>query len=171
MKESVLVAYASKYGTTAEIAEKIAQTLTEEGIDVDLKDIKTLKSIKGYRAVVFGSAAYIFRWRPEAIRFIKKHKTVLAAMPVWTFSSGPLEEGDALATVEGWAYPKNLQTVMETIQPKEAVVFHGALQMDKLNFMERWMMQKFPVKKHDFRDWDLIRDWAVAIAESLKNDH
>ena len=59
----VLVAYGSRHGSTAEIAEAIAATLREAGLAVDCRKAGEVDSLDGYDAVVLGSAVYMRRWR------------------------------------------------------------------------------------------------------------
>jgi menaquinone-dependent protoporphyrinogen oxidase len=164
----VLVAYASKYGATAEIAEKIGQVLRESGSQVDVSPVKAIKNLKSYDAVILGSAAYMFRWRPDAVSFLKKNQKLLAERPIWLFYSGPLGKGDALELVKGQRFPKPLKPVIDHIKPRDTAVFHGFINMDKLNFFERFAFKKSPAMQGDFRDWDAIISWSKSIALELK---
>jgi len=164
----VLVAYASKYGATAEIAEKIGQVLRESGSQVDVSPVKAIKNLKSYDAVILGSAAYMFRWRSDAVSFLKKNQKLLAERPIWLFYSGPLGKGDALELVKGQRFPKPLKPVIDHIKPRDTKVFHGFINMDKLNFFERFAFKKSPAMQGDFRDWDAIISWAKSIAAELK---
>ena len=88
----VLVAYASKNGSTAEIAEAIAQDLQRRGLEVDCLEAGTVRHLEPYGAVVLGSAVYARRWRGSARQFLRRHRAVLPSMPWWVFSSGPVGE-------------------------------------------------------------------------------
>ncbi len=165
----VLVAYASKYGATAEIAEKIGQVLTRAGLQVDVLPVKNAKDLKPYNAFVLGSAAYMFRWRTDMVSFLKRRQNLLAERPTWLFYSGPLGKGNPLELVKGQRFPKSLQPVIDHIRPRDMVVFHGSINMNKLNFFERFVFKKSPAMQGDFRDWDTIISWANAIAGTLKN--
>lgn len=168
METRVLVAYASKYGATSEIAEKIGVVLREAGLETDVLDVERVKDLSGYRAVVLGSAVYIGQWRKEAARFLQNHESVLAGKLVWLFSSGPTNEGDPGELLQGWNFPDKLQPVADRIGPHDVVVFHGALNADKLNFIEKWMIKNVKAPVGDFRDWDSITTWAEAIATVLQ---
>jgi menaquinone-dependent protoporphyrinogen oxidase len=76
-----LVAYASKMGSTKEIAKAVAGLLTPRGLPVAVRDVATVESVADYAAVVFGSAVYSGRWRSEAVRFVRRHENALAARP------------------------------------------------------------------------------------------
>ena len=167
MANRVLVAYGSKYGATAEIAQKIGNVLREAGLTVDVQPAKGVGDLSAYDAVVLGSAAYIGGWRKDATRFLKDNAATLAKKNVWIFSSGPTGEGDPLELVKGWKYPAALNPVVESIQPRDAVVFHGSMQMEKLGFIERFMIGRVGAPAGDFRDWDAIAAWATEIAGVL----
>src|SRR3954452_10566893 len=91
----VLVAYASEHGSTREIAERIARTLGDDGMNVELRDASDVEDLAGYDAVVVGSAVYMGRWRGSAKRLVKRHERELAERDPWLFSSGPVGEPPA----------------------------------------------------------------------------
>ena len=168
MENQVLVAYATKRGATAEIAEKIGEVIRNNGLQVDVLPAGQVKDITPYNAVILGSAAYIGQWRKEAVKFIKENENTLSTLPVWLFSSGPTGEGDPVELLKGWLYPKSLQPVIDNIKPRDITVFHGAVTRDKLNFLEKWILNNVKSPIGDFRDWDAITAWANAITEELK---
>lgn len=74
----VLVAFARKMGSTKEIAEAIGARLTERGCQTVVRSAETVDSVDGYDAVVLGSAVYAAGWRPDAVRFVRRHRHQLA---------------------------------------------------------------------------------------------
>ena len=170
MKAQVLVAYATKYGATAEIAERIGEVLRDAGLNVDIKPVYRVSDPDEYKAVILGSAVYIGQWRREASGFLKTHEKVLAGMPAWLFSSGPTGEGDPAALLQGWRFPKALQPIADRIKPRDVALFHGALDRNKLGFVEKWMVNNVKAAPGDYRDWGAIANWAGAVAEALKKD-
>ena len=111
---------------------------------------------------------YMFRWRPDAVSFLQKKQGLLAEKPTWLFYSGPLGKGEALELVKGQRCPKSLQPAIDHIQPRDMAVFHGFIDMKKLNFFERFAFKKSPTMQGDFRDWNAIISWANSIAATLK---
>jgi menaquinone-dependent protoporphyrinogen oxidase len=109
----------------------------------------------------------MFHWRKEAAKLLKRLEAEQAGRPVWLFSSGPTSETDTEAFLEGSKLPKGLQPVADRIQPRDVAIFRGALDMQKLNFLERWMMGRMKAPTGDFRNWDDIEAWARSIAEAL----
>lgn len=164
----VLVTYATKYGATAEIAEKIGEVLRQEGLPVDVLPVNQVGDLTPYTAVILGSAVYIGRWRKEAIKFLEANEEMLAERPVWLFSSGPTGEGDLVELLKGWRFPEAQQPIADRIQPRDIAVFHGALNRDKLNFIEKWMIKNVKAPVGDFRDWQAITAWATAVADALR---
>jgi menaquinone-dependent protoporphyrinogen oxidase len=168
MENKVLVAYASKYGATKEIAEKIGEVLKQEGLQADVLPVKSVKKLADYKAVVIGSAVYIAQWRKEAANFLKANEKLLAERPVWLFSTGPASKGDPVELLKGWRFPKGLQPTADSIKPRDIAVFHGNINVGKMNPIEKWMMKQVKSEYGDFRDWDAINKWAKGIAEAVK---
>jgi len=170
MNRNILVTYASKYGATEEIAEKIGQVLRQAGLQADVSPVDGIRDLDSYKAVILGSAVYIGKWHKEAVEFLKIHEKILADRPVWLFSSGPTGEGDPVELLEGWRLPAALQPIAHRIQPRDIAVFHGYINPDKLNFIEKWAIKSIVKKPFgDFRDWDTIVTWTNTIADALKD--
>jgi menaquinone-dependent protoporphyrinogen oxidase len=168
MEKKVLVAHASKYGATAEIAEKIGEVLREAGLTVDVVPAKKAGDPSSYAAVVLGSAVYIGGWRKEAVKFLKNNQEKLAERPVWIFSSGPAGKGDPVELLKGWRFPGKVSSAIEAIKPVDIAVFHGSVNSQKMNALERFMIKNVKSPLGDFRDWEAITAWAKKIAAKLQ---
>jgi menaquinone-dependent protoporphyrinogen oxidase len=168
MERPILVAYATKYGATAEIAEKIGQVLREAELEADVAPVDRAGEPGAYQAVVLGSAVYAGQWRKEAAAFLEANQTALGERPVWLFSSGPLGEGDPVELMNGWRFPEAQQPIADRIQPRDTAFFHGALDMGKLNLAEKLIVKALKAPAGDFRDWEAITAWAAGIAGALK---
>lgn len=162
---TVLVAYASKRGSTAEIAETVAATLRRAGLEVDLKSVEEVGDLDRYGAVVLGSAVYMKRWRGDARHFLKKHRRALRQVPFWVFSSGPV--GDPANDNPDWMEPPNLVEKVEEMGARGHVVFGGSLPLQPRGMMERAMVEGTPKQHRDRRDWSEIREWAGQVASEL----
>src|SRR4030042_3499838 len=101
MDSRVLVTYATKYGATAGIAEKIGQVLRQAGLPTDVLPADRAGDLQAYKAVVLGSAVYIGQWRKQAATFLKANEKALAERPGWLVSSGPTGEGAPGALAPG----------------------------------------------------------------------
>jgi menaquinone-dependent protoporphyrinogen oxidase len=170
----VLVVYASKYGSTRGIAERIANTLNESGQQAAAVRASRAGPLDGYDAFVIGSAAYMFSWMKEAVDFVRQNASTLRGKPVWFFSSGPI--GTATVDAQGrdvreTTVPKEIAEFTSSIQPRDHHVFFGAFDHTKLNLTHR-LVYALPAMKSlltdgDFRDWDEIDAWAKRIAGTL----
>ena len=120
---NVLVTYASKHGSTAEIAEAVAERLQEHGLRADCVDVAEAASLEPYDAVVLGSAVYMKRWRGDARHFLRKHGKELSRLPFWVFSSGPT--GDPAKDDPSWIEPKSVARKAEALGAREHIVFGG----------------------------------------------
>ena len=170
MENKVLVAYATKYGATAEIAKKIGDVLNQAEMQVDVLPADNVSDLSTYEAVILGSAVYIGKWRKEAVKFIKKNEKLLAGKMVWLFSSGPTGEGDPVELLKNWRFPGSLQPIADRIKPRDIVVFHGALDNKKLSTAEKWIIKNVKAPLGDFRDWEAINSWATLISDCIFSD-
>lgn len=170
MNKLVLIAYASKYGATIKIAECIGQALQAEGIVVDVQPADKVIDLTPYAGVVLGSAVYAGQWCKEAAQFLESHEQTLSQRPLWLFSSGPTGAGDPVTLMKGWRFPEALQPIADRLQPHDIALFGGALDMQKLNFLEKLIIKAMKAPVGDFRDWDMIHSWAAAIAVTLQNE-
>ena len=170
MGKQVLVAYATKYGATGEIAEKIRQVLQDAGLQADVSLVKEAPNMSAYDAVVLGSAVYMGGWRKEAVKFLKDNETALEELPVWIFSSGPAGEGDPVELLDGWRLPEKLQPIADRIQPRDIAVFHGKVDIEKVSRLEKYMINTVKSPVGDFRDWEAITVWAQAIVDEIINE-
>jgi menaquinone-dependent protoporphyrinogen oxidase len=172
----VLVAYASRHGATQGIAERIARTLQEAGVDAEARPAATIKSVAGYDAFVIGSAAYMFHWEKDASSLVRRNRAALAGKPVWLFSSGPLgtepvnEKGQDQKVA---AIPKEIPELQEILNARDHRVFFGAYDRDRkpIELAERFLSMMPAAKEGlpagDFRDWPEIETWATEIARAL----
>jgi menaquinone-dependent protoporphyrinogen oxidase len=165
----ILIAYASRHGGTREIAEKIADHLEKDGFKVRVSDVGRVGDISDYEAVILGSAVYLGQWQKKAVRFVKKHAGKLTGKKVWIFSSGPTGEGDPVTLLNGWKIPGKLTAFMEEIGPEDIAVFHGVVIREKLGGLARFMIDKVESPVGDYRDWQMISNWAEQIGKSLKD--
>lgn len=160
MNKRILVTYATRAGSTVEVASAIGETLRGRGFSVDVKPAKENPSLDGYQAVVIGSAIRMGSWLPEAVDFIKNNQGALSKMPVALFTVHILNLGeDEQSRASRLAY---LDNVRPLLKPVDEIFFAGEINPAKLSFVDRLMgkMVKSPVG--DLRDWDKIRGWANA---------
>ena len=159
----VLVTAATKHGATAEIAAEIAATLVGHGIETAVLRPEDVTGLASYDAVVLGSAVYMGRWLDQARTFATEHADELSARPTWLFSSGPLGQPpkpDAATAVQ-------VDDLIELTGACEHRLFSGRLDRDTLGIGERTIARAVRAPAGDWRDWDDVRGWADAIADTL----
>ena len=161
---TVLVAYASKHGSTQGIAERIAEQLRQLGKEAEARPVEEVTDPGSYEAFVIGSAVYYGSWLKEATEWVHHHQAVLAGHPVWLFSVGPL--GTEVQDAE--QQPKEMTEFQQAIRPREQRIFFGALDHSHLSFAERVMVKAVRAPEGDFRDWQVIEAWAASIARDLR---
>jgi menaquinone-dependent protoporphyrinogen oxidase len=157
-----LVVAASKHGASFEIAERIGSKLEERGIETVVADPGDIDSLEGIGAVVLGSAVYAGHWLAPAKDFVDRFDAVLATIPVWIFSSGPI--GDPPKPEED---PVDVAEMQRRTDAVEHRLFAGRLDKSKLGFAERAIVAALRAPVGDFRDWDEIAAWTGAIAAAL----
>ncbi|MFT3894254.1 MAG: flavodoxin domain-containing protein [Anaerolineales bacterium] len=173
MKNRILVTYASRAGSTAEVAQVIGKTLSECGELVDIILMNEVQQLSSYRAVIAGSPIRSSKWLPEAMIFIERHRPELQQKPFAMFTlsitlamSGGSQYRQA---VTGWTAPIRAQ-----MKPVSEGMFAGVLDFTKLpvNFDTlklRLMVALGIFPKEDRRDWNAIHEWARSIQPLLKS--
>jgi menaquinone-dependent protoporphyrinogen oxidase len=172
---NVLVAYATHHGSTREIAEHIAATLAQSGLQVSVERVDHARNIADYDGFVIGSALYC-GWLKEATEFVRRNKGTLSGRALWLFSSGPL--GTAATDAQGrdvraTAVPKEIVELGAAVGARDHHVFFGAYDptAKPIGFLER-TFKLVPnsaaiLQAGDFRDWGEISAWATVIAAEL----
>ncbi len=161
---TVLVAYASKHGSTQGIAERITGKLQQMGKQAEARSVDAVKNPGSYEALVIGSAIYYGSWMKEATEFVHRNETMLAGRPVWLFSVGPL----GVNFMDDEQQPKEKAEFQEAIKPRDHRVFFGVLDHNKLSFTERMMAKAVRAPEGDYRNWEAIDAWAESIARDLR---
>lgn len=181
----VLVVYASRHGGTAGIADRIADVLRAEGLDVVVADAAERPLAGDFDAYVVGSGVYIGSWLKEGTDFLERDQAMLATKPVWLFSSGPVhdpttnEEEDRLTQAlgpedgPGSGGRKRIAAISAAIHPRDHRVFLGAFDPSAPpKSMQERLVRMMPAAKAvlpagDFREWDAIEAWAREIGAEL----
>lgn len=162
---SVLVAYATKYGSTREVAERVAERLRERGVAVDVRAAREVKSVEGYDAVVFGGALYMFRLVRDGRRFLSLQRRHLARTPFAVFAMGPIENV-AQHFADARKHLDKTLVKMGEVSPCAVAIFGGVFDPTKLKFpYANAGTRTMPAA--DLRDWKAIEAWADSLPEAL----
>jgi menaquinone-dependent protoporphyrinogen oxidase len=161
MNDKVLIAYASKCGSTGEVAEAIAKELAGRGKAVDVRLAQNVSSLNGYQAVIVGSAIRMGQWLPEAVKFVETHQQALRQLPTAFFTVHMMNLGDdETARMNRLAY---LDPVRKIMMPQQEVFFAGKMDLARLSFLDRLIAKTVKATDADLRDWQAIRGWAKQI--------
>lgn len=161
MTGKVLITYATRAGSTAEVAQAIAEVLRarSEGENVDVAPVKEVKDLSPYRAVIVGSAIRMGSWLPEAVEFVTKNQAALAKVPTAFFLvSGYLKDDTPEMRAKVSAF---LDPVRAMVKPGKEGLFAGKMDYSKITFLDRLIAKMVKSVEGDWRNWDQIRAWAA----------
>lgn len=175
MTSPVLVAYASRAGSTAGVAEAVGRSLTAHGLPVEVRHVSEVQDVTPYWAVVVGSAIRIDRWLPEAMDFIQRHRADLAQRPTAAFlvcmalglASTPQQRAQAEKSADAY-----MQPVRALINPAREGMFGGALKVSAIK-EAHWRLAFSVIvglrvwREADYRNWEAIQGWADGLPAAL----
>ncbi len=162
--KSILVAYATRFGSTQEVAETVAAKLREAGLNVDLQPMREVKTLDNYDAVVLGAAIYNTKWHPDSHQFLSQYQAALSQRPVAIFTLGPLSTSAAAMRNSRRQLDRELAKY-PWLKPVALEIFAGKYDPSKpgLSFVQRLLPAR------DYRDWEAIRAWANALPAQLEH--
>jgi Flavodoxin len=153
----ILLAYATKHGSTQEVAEAIAETIGTSGHEVDVRAAADVRDLDAYDGVILGGSLYMGRWHRDAIDFLERHRHELATTPIAIFAMGPQTLADADVAGARAQLDKALAKVPD-VSPSAVAIFGGVVDPSKLRFP----LSRMPAS--DARDWEAIAAWAKDVA-------
>ena len=191
----LLVAYSTNSGSTAEVAQAVADALKESGAQVDLRRFEEVTALEPYQGVVVG-APMILGWHRPALRFLKQHQQALSSVPLACFCTAmSLTVVEDLADkippvfIDPWLAkaPKNPQRLSfkenyatvgnylkpvfkaaPNLTPLSIAFFGGKLELFRLKFFQMlFVMLIIQAQPGDLRNWDAIRSWAQDLASQF----
>lgn len=164
MEKRVLIAYATKAGSTAEVAARIGEILSNRKISVEVLPVAKTGDISVYSAIVLGSAIRMGRILPEAQEFLEIHQAILNEKPFSAFVV-------CMALIKD--SPETRQKVNAYLDPLRALVkpaseglFAGVCNPSKVSLVDRLLISAKKMPQGDFRQWDQITAWAQAVPTS-----
>lgn len=168
MLNSILIAYATRYSSTQEVAEVIATTLHEHELEVELQPVRKVRTLEGYSAVVLGAPLYMFHWHKDALRFISQHRKALAKRPVAIFALGPFSNDEKEWQDVRAQLDKGLAK-FPWLTPTALEIFGGKFDPKNLRFPWNLVPALKQMPASDIRDWTAIRAWASNLAPKLQS--
>jgi menaquinone-dependent protoporphyrinogen oxidase len=164
MQPNVLVAYATRAGSTEEVAQTLAEVLRSRDLAVDVRPATDVNSVETYSAVVIAVALYMGKMHKDVRRFLSMHRIALTKTPVALFVLGPVQKEE-----KDWiGAQKQLDEELRNfpwLSPVDQHIVGGRFDPAKLGFPFNLIpaMRKMPAS--DALDWNLIREQANGLAE------
>lgn len=171
-ERKILVAYASHFGTTADVAHAIGVALQDQGVLVETKAIEAVQDVSDYDAVIVGSAIQYDKWMPQATKFVGQHEDALGKVPVaFFFTCLALSVKNAKAKRQAQSYADALSGSFSQVTPVSVGGFAGVLNYTKLKVLTRLAAKVafafLGVKEGDHREWTTIEAWAQNVSPKL----
>jgi menaquinone-dependent protoporphyrinogen oxidase len=164
----VLVAFATRGGSTRELAEQVAQILEQAGLIVDLRSVTAATDVAPYSAVVLGSALYFQRLMPEALQFLTSHAAILATRPLAIFSVGAeMRKATPAAHAAAETWVRQSLSSIPQLQPIALEHFAGAVELRRLRLWWRLLVLISFGERGDWRDIPGVRGWSSALLPRL----
>lgn len=174
MTNKILVTYASRTGSTAEVAAAIGRTLSEGDARVEILPMQEVKDLTPYQAIVAGSAIRKAKWLPEAVQFVRAYQSTLTHKSFAMFTvciTLAMKNGEQYRpTVAEWVAP-----IRSLVRPLSEGLFAGRLDFSKLPLNWDTMMFRASVAfgvfpRGDARDWNAICAWAQSLKPILSTE-
>jgi menaquinone-dependent protoporphyrinogen oxidase len=166
VKRKVLVAYATRAGSTGEVAQAIGERLRAAGMQADVRPVERGLPLEGYDAVVLGSPIRYSAWLPEMTEFIAGHRDALARVPLAIFTLHMQALGNDAASRK--IRVRYAQPVRSLVNPRDEAYFAGNVDPATLSFFERLAVKMVKSPVGDKRDWAAVRAWADGLGALLQ---
>jgi menaquinone-dependent protoporphyrinogen oxidase len=168
MKNRILIAYASRCGSTGGVAEAIGKLLCESGASVDVRLVRNVNDLSLYQGVIIGGAIRMGKWLPEAVEFVKTHQSTLNRIPVAYFVVClTMKDDTAENRRKTLRYLEPVRKQFPKVKPVDIGLFAGAIDYKKLSFAYRLVLKLMGAPEGDFRNWEAIRNWAEGVRPAL----
>ncbi len=167
MPSKILVGYASSTGSTKEVAEAVAKTLGEAGLEVDFQRLRDVRSLADAKAVVLGAPLFMFHWHKDALNFLNRNREALLQRPVAVFALGPFHDDEK----EYQEVRKQLDQELAKypwFSPAAVTIFGGKFDPAALRFPYNLIPALKSMPASDVRDWDAIQAWAQDLAAKFQ---
>lgn len=170
MSTRILVAHASEFGSTVEVAETIGQVLRDSGATVDVRSVVDVDTLSAYDAAIVGSAIYNGAWLPEAVHFVQVHAARLSRMPVAYFVVCATMREDTPEHRQGArSFLDPVLDQIPQVRPIDIGLFSGKIETPKLPWPVRLRMRlTTDLRRGDYRRWDEVRAWTARIAPQME---
>ena len=161
-----LIAYSSKYGSTAGIAKAIGEAWHGTGASVDVLPANEVDGFSGYDGALIGSPIYAGAWRQDALSLVESHQAVLQGMPVAYFAgclTMTSDDPQDIATAQTYC-----DAPAEIVTPASAPgIFAAKVDRAQLNLVDKLILTVMRANFGDHRRWDEIEKWALSTLNNI----
>jgi len=167
MRTTVLVAFASKHGSTKGIAQAIGGAMHSHGCQVRVMPAGNVRSVDDFDVVIIGSAIYHDHWLWEGSRLLRRVCKGLAGKPTWLFSSGPIggtAQGEAQIADGcggGATMPAALLPAVDGLVVLDHAMFAGRVDERAGGLFERG------IPRGDWRNFRQVSDWGHMVGDEV----
>lgn len=190
-----LLVYATRHGSTREVADAVAEELRTAFASVDVREAKAAPPPAGYDAVIVGGPM-IMGWHKDAEKYLRRHKGQLAAVPfaVFVTAASLTEDGmdavrgvpvakdpwlvkkpknpDKLGRKERYALPAHyvgdILDACAPARPRSVALFAGSLDLTTMNVLEKlFVLLVVGATPGDGRHVAFVREWAAGSSGAL----
>jgi menaquinone-dependent protoporphyrinogen oxidase len=191
-----LLVYATKHGSTRDVAEAVATELRATFAEVDVREAAAAPPPAGYDAVVVGGPM-IMGWHKAARKYLKRHRSQLSDLPFALFVTAASLTEDGVDAVQGmpiakdpWLVkkPRNVDQLTRKeryalpshyvgdilkdcapARPRSVAVFAGSLDLTTMNVFEKlFVLLIVGATPGDGRHWDFVREWSAGLGGALR---
>ncbi len=162
MTNRVLIAYATRCGSTGEIAQVMAEEMTRQGNAVDVRLIKNIDTVNDYAAIIVGSAIRFGKWLPEATKFVVDHRSALETKKSAIFAVHGNNVDDSEESKKQRA--TYLSPIRAILTPSREACFGGVIASERMGGFEKVLTKLLKAQDVDHRNWNAIRSWAITAA-------
>jgi menaquinone-dependent protoporphyrinogen oxidase len=162
MNKNILIAYASKSGSTGGVAEAMGKVLCDMGVSVDVRLMENVKDLNDYHAIIVGSAIRKGRWLPEAVDFVKKQQDILSRKPCAYFVVCLTMKDDTPENrAKTLAYLDPVVKENSSVRPVSIGLFPGAVNFSKMSFASKTILKVMGTSEGDYRNWPAVKAWTA----------
>jgi len=164
--KKVLIAFATRYGSTKEVAEFIAEKIKEREIEAEISNIIDISSLEGYDAVIIGSPIYMGKWLKEGVHFVQQFSESLNRVPVALFSVGATLKDKNEKNIK--IAEKSFDVLLPYTNPVMTGLFAGKIDKSNMNFVDKQILKIVKPEEGDFRNFDEISVWTDNLIETFR---
>lgn len=178
---NTLIVYATTDGQTRKIAQRIQQTLRDNGLETTLVDVDKAQALDptGFDGVIAGASVRYGKHDPAMARFLDDNRDAIARLPNAFFSVNLIARKPEKRDLDGNKY---LRKFLERLSfsPMHVEIIAGKLDYPSYRFIDRIMIQMIMkitggptdgTSVIEYTDWDQVDRFARRMAEAIDSSN